>query len=204
MIKKHCRVFWLDFWVGKKRIRRSLKTDERALAIERAQAISEELKRGRTAGVALAEFIPKYLAWSKDTKESYLSEKYQAVIIQEWFAAAGVKTLNEITPYLIEQFRIGICSRDRRSTKNPKANSKDNANRYCALLRVMFNRARDCGMFDGPNPVKKVKFYGGVKELRVLTDEEKGQIIAVAEKISTAADPRHQMGVFSGTPSSRS
>jgi len=65
MIKKHGRYYWLDLWLGKKRIRRSLKTDEYHLAIERAHEISEDLKRGRTAGVTLAEFKARYLEWAR-------------------------------------------------------------------------------------------------------------------------------------------
>ena len=44
MIKKHGHTFWLDLRVSRRRIRRSLKTGERAQAIERARDISRELQ----------------------------------------------------------------------------------------------------------------------------------------------------------------
>jgi integrase len=180
----------LDIWVGKKRIRRSLKTDEYSLAIERARDITLELKRGRPAGATFAELVPKYLAWARDTKAAYRSERYQVPVIERWFEAHGAPRLADVTPYLIEQFRMEVCARNRLTTKKPAGSSRANANRYCALLRVMFNRARDWGLYDGPNPTQKVRFYPDRPEMRVLTDEEKAAVVAAAVRIRTEADPR--------------
>jgi len=180
----------LDIWVGKKRIRRSLRTDEHALAIERARDITLELKRVRPAGVTFAELVPKYLAWARDTKAAYRSERYQVPVIQSWFEEHDAPRLADVTPYLIEQFRMDVCARNRLTTKNPAASSRANANRYCALLRVMFNRARDWQLYEGPNPVQKVRFYPDRPEMRVLTDAEKAAVMAAAARIRAEADPR--------------
>ena len=59
--KRHGKNFWLDIWVGKKRVRRSLRTDERALAIERARDITVELRKPKPVGTDIAEFSKKYL-----------------------------------------------------------------------------------------------------------------------------------------------
>lgn len=54
MLKKRGSVWWLDLWVGKHRLRRSLHTTERAVAIERARDLTVELRRpvppGRPGG----------------------------------------------------------------------------------------------------------------------------------------------------------
>lgn len=184
------KYYWLDVWIGKRRVRRSLKTDEYSLAIERARDITLELKRGRPAGVTFAELVPKYLAWARDTKAAYRSERYQVPVIERWFEEHGAPRLADVTPYLIEQFRVDVCSRHRLATKRPKGAAKSTANKYCALLRVMFNRARDWGLYDGANPVQRVRFYPDPPELRVLTDEEKAAVMAAAARIRAEADPR--------------
>src|SRR6185437_4932898 len=46
------------------------------------------------------------------------------------------------------------------------------ANRTVALLRTMFNLARDWGQLDGPNPAMRVKFYREEKRDRFLSPEE--------------------------------
>jgi len=43
VIKKHGRYYWLDIWIEGKRIRRSLKTTEHGLALEKARDIKNEL-----------------------------------------------------------------------------------------------------------------------------------------------------------------
>ena len=68
MITKHGRFYRLDIWVKGKRIRRSLGTSERALAIERARDIERELLSPRPAGVPFAEFSKKYLEWARQSK----------------------------------------------------------------------------------------------------------------------------------------
>ncbi len=195
MITRRGKTWWLDIWVGhgkaRKRVRRSLHTDEKPLALERARDLASELQRGRPAGgVTLADFVSRYLAWARDTKVSYRSERYQVPVIQKWFESHGAKTLKAITPYLIEQFRMDVCARNRLSTKTPKGNARSTANKYCALLRVMLYRAKDWGMLDGPNPASKVKPYKETDEKIILSDTEKDALLAAAEKIKAEADPR--------------
>jgi len=65
MIKKHGPHYWLDIRVNGRRIRRSLKTGERALAIERARDISREIqKEYARKDIRISEFSAKYLEWA--------------------------------------------------------------------------------------------------------------------------------------------
>lgn len=189
MIIKRGRTWWLDIWVGhgktRKRVRRSLHTDERTLALARAQEVAAELERGRSAGgVALADFKERYLAWALQTKPaSYRSEKSRANHLVAWMQKHGALCLGDITPYLVEQFRADVCSQDRRSKKDKPA-KRSTANRYCALLRTMINRARDWEIFNGPNPLSKVKFYRESEKARPLTEEDVSVVLKAAAQIS--------------------
>jgi integrase len=53
-----------------------------------------------------------------------------------------------------------------------KENGRYAANRAVALLRTMFNLARDWGHLDGTNPAARVKFYHEEKRDRFLSPEE--------------------------------
>lgn len=195
MIRKRpgSQIWWLDVWVGKKRLRRSLRTDDRALALERARDLELELRRPRSAGLQIEEFFCKYRAWARETKPaSYRNEDRQLTWIAGYFTAQNVATLEEITPYHIEQMRAAIRSRDRRtkaeSPKKGKGTSKATINRYCAVLRTVFNKAIDWGTFRGTNPVSKVKFYKEGEKVRPLAEAEVERVLAAAESISRDKD----------------
>ena len=191
MIKKCGKFYRLDIWCGKHRVRRSLRTDERALALDRAREIERELRAPRPKGLLLAEFSEKYLEWAKQTKPaSVRGEEYRVAIIRDYMKSAGITTLEGITTYAVEQFRASVRARDRRVKVKEKEHeaAKSTVNRYCALLRTMINRARDWGMFEGSNPVSKIKFYREPGKVRPLSPAEVGKVIGAARRIS--ADPQ--------------
>lgn len=190
MITKRGNVWWLDIWVGhgktRKRVRRSLKTNERALALERARDVERELERGPAKkGLLLSEFVPRYLEWAKQTiPASYRTDKGRAEHIVSWMAEKDAHAMEDITPYIVEQFRADVCRHDRRQKDPSKTAKRSTANRYCALLRSMFNRAKDWGAFEGPNPLSKVKFYRESDKARPLTDEDVVAIMNAAREIA--------------------
>ena len=191
MISKRGKNFWLDLWVGKRRVRRSLHTSEHALAIERARDITLELRRPKPKGTAIVDFFPTYLAWARQTKPaSVRGEAYRVAIIRDYMKNAGITTLEGITTYIVEQFRASVRARDRRVKVKEKEHeaAKSTVNRYCALLRTMINRAKDWGMFEGSNPVSKVKFYREPGKVRPLSPAEVGGVIKAARRIS--AEPQ--------------
>ena len=62
MIKKHGRYYWLDIWIEGKRVRRSLKTTEHGLALEKARDIKNELvAKAQKKDITVHEFSLKYL-----------------------------------------------------------------------------------------------------------------------------------------------
>ncbi len=183
MITKRGKTFWLDIWCGPKRVRRSLHTTERVVALERAQRVAEELRRPRPAGVQIAEFIPRYLDWARQSKPaSARDERLRAEIIKSWAYNAGLLTLEVITPFHVEQFRAALLTR--RVGKTAKTISRSTVNRYTAQLRTMFNKAKDWGEFKGENPVSRVKFYREGAKIRPLTDAEADAVLAEADRLA--------------------
>jgi integrase len=184
-IARHGKNYWLDFYVGKHRVRRSLHTSEHALAIERARDIAVELRRPKPAGTDIAEFSTQYLTWARQTKPaSVRGEEYRVKIMLDFFARIGVTMLENITPYHVEQFRASVMTRAVGHTD--KTVGKSAANRYLALLRTLINRAIDWNVFPGPNPVSKVRFYKEGAKIRPLTEDELGRVLEAARAIGRA------------------
>jgi len=145
-VRKRGRHFWLDLWVGKKRVRRSLHTDEYRLALERARDIATDLRdRAKRTGLPFAAFSAQYLEWARQAKPaSWRTESYEIAFIKSWLDNAGLLNLEDITPHHVEQLRLAVRAHDRRTKGEHKREaSKATANRYLALLRAVFNRARD-------------------------------------------------------------
>lgn len=177
MIKRRGPVYWLDFWIGKKRIRRSLKTNEYAQAIDRAQEITANLKQEKRAGdMAFAELSEKYIEWAWSTKpKSAGREEQRLKKIKAFLAGHGVHFLSGVTPYIIEQFRGELVV---------TGLSRATVNRYSQILRGMFYRAIDWGFFQGSNPVKKIKFYREDTPVRLLSRTEVLSVIEASRAIA--------------------
>jgi integrase len=183
VLRKKGRVWWLDIWLGKKRVRRSLRTDERAVALDRARELERELRTPKPKGLLLDEFLPRYKEWAKQTKPaSCRTEAYRIDIMKSWLTTAGISTLEGITPYHVEQFRAWVM--DKPVGQTDRRVGRATANRYLALLRTIFNKAVDWGMFSGPNPVSRVKFYREGKKVRPLTEAEIRAILEAADTLA--------------------
>jgi len=190
VIKKHGRFFWLDLRAGGHRIRRSLKTGERTLALARAHELARKLREGAAGrGVTLAEFADQYRAWARTQKPaSVKTEESQLRWILAFMECRKVRLLTEVTPYLVEQMRTELLA------ERPR--TKATINRYCQLLRGMFYRAADWGVFDGQNPLKKVKFFREAPEIKPLSRLDYEKVLAEAALISSQNRPSPVQRVF--------
>lgn len=189
MIYKHraSGIYWLDLIVSGHRYRRSLRTREKALAIMRARDMMAELRAPKPAGLLWSDFSPRYLEWAKQTKPaSWQTEKYRVAIIRPWLEERGLLTLDSVNSYHIEQLRARIMTRKIGDTARTVGRSS--ANRYLAMIRTMYNRARDWGMYSGENPVSRVKLYRETGRARPLASAEVMAVLEAAERIT--ADPR--------------
>ena len=184
-IRKHGRVYWLDIWCGKHRVRRSLHTDEYYLALDRARDITLELRQPKPAGVPFGEFADKYLAWSAETKPSSVrNERYYMAALKPWLKDRGLLTLEQITTQRVEEYRAHLATKKVGHTT--KFVSHPTVNRHLAMLRTMFNKARDWGLVECANPVSRVKFYKENGKVRPLTEAEVGRVLDAAQAISAA------------------
>lgn len=107
----------------------------------------EELPQQKVKAITFEKLAEKYLKWSSENKsregiddksryENHLKERFDD------------KRLDEIVPFDLERMKSEMA----KAGTSPKTIS------HClGLLRAMYNRASDWNLYDGPNPVKKIK-----------------------------------------------
>jgi len=177
-IAKHGKIFWLDIRVKGKRIRRSLKTDNRNEALARYASLRDKLL-GQHLGekVRFSDFCKKYLDWAWSSKPASAPREAQRLRkIQDFFKDLEIVYLDDITPYHIEQLKSELKERKL---------SKATINRYLQIVRGLFYRAIDWEVYDGKNPSKKVRFYREDSPKCALTRSQLGRVIETAKKISS-------------------
>ena len=187
MIKKHGRYYWLDIWIEGKRIRRSLKTTEHGLALEKARDIKNELlAKAQKKGITVHEFSLKYLTWAWDTKPASADQESRRMKkILEFFDSINVTYLSDVTPYHIEKLRawlkIRLVKKGDQVLEKPR--SQATLNRYMQLLRGMFYKAIDWEVYKGQNPLKKVKFFREDRVIKPLSHDEAKAVLEACRQI---------------------
>lgn len=187
MIKKHGSLYWLDIRVDGNRIRRSLKTGEQGLAIERAREIERELRAPKTPGVDIKDFSLQYRNWAWDTKPASADQESRRMKkILEFFDRHGIRTLSDVTPYHLEQLRAWLKTRKVKVGDKEVDRPRNQAtlNRYMQLLRGMFYKAIDWEIYKGPNPVKKIKFFHEDRAIKPLSHEEVKTVLGACWQIA--------------------
>ena len=180
MITRRGRYFHLDLRIDGKRVRRSLKTTERTLAIIKAKELQDKLSVGSSGDIRFDEFSTKYLEWAWSSKPASANgEELRLERIKAFLLSHNVVHLSDITPYHVEQLKADL---------QVKGRSPATINRYLQILRGMFYRAIDWEMYHKPNPLKKVRFYREEPCRRLLTQDEVKRILEAAEAM--AAKPR--------------
>jgi len=176
-IIKRGKYYWIDVRIKGKRIRRSLNTTNKPVALLRFSEQRDDLLaecEGRK--VKFSEFCKKYLDWAWSSKPaSAIREQQRLIKIQAFFQDQGIIQLDEITPYHIEQLRTRLMD---------NGLSKATINRYMQLLRGLFYKAIDWEAYNKPNPLKKIKFYKENPTVNPLTEAQAKKIIYAAEEIS--------------------
>ena len=187
---KRGKYWWLDIRIDGKRIRRSLKTTNKLVALDNFKKIKEDLLREykqNKNGIHLDEIKDQYLSWAKTVKPaSFLDEKYHLEIIFDFFKSKGIEFLDEIQVYHVEQLKSYLLKRKAfgKAKKPDQTITKATCNRYLQLLKTLFYRAKDWGLYPGENPVAKVKMYRESKRPQNLTRKNVEEILEVAKKIS--------------------
>lgn len=172
------RHWWLDIRIKGTRIRRSLRTTDKSLALARYGEKKEELESEFGGGkVRFSSFCDKYLEWAWQSKPASAKREQQRLykIVQFLVEVCKIVYLDDITPYHIEQLKGELRSRGL---------AKITVNRYLQIVRGLFYRAIDWEVYSKPNPTRKVRFYREETAVQPLTREEMGKVLEAAKAIS--------------------
>ena len=179
LISKHGKTWWLDIRIKGKRIRRSLRTENRNEALARYAPLREKLLEKHLGDkVKFSDFCKKYLDWAWSSKPASTPREQQRLKkIQDLFQGLEIVYLDDITPYHIEQLKAELKKRKL---------SKATINRYLQILRGLFYRAIDWEIYRKPNPLKKIRFYKEERAIQGLSGKDLGRILEAAKNISTS------------------
>lgn len=173
------KTWWLDFTHDGKRYTARLgrhisRTAARELAaVKRAAILKGEAGIGRKRkDLPFEKAVAKFVEWAGANKRPNTVRSYRQCLSQLARAFPG-KSLGEIHPFALEKYK-----RDRLD-----AGAKVAVNRELTVLKALFNRCRDWQLYDGENPVRRVK---PVKEpegrLRYLEAEEEARLLAATKE----------------------
>ena len=116
---KRGRFYWLDIRIKGQRIRRSLHTTHKSVALARYGEKREELESELGIGkIKFSDFCQKYMDWAWASKpKSAQGELYKLRRIQEFFDNQGILFLDNITPFHIEQFKASLRTAEKPISK---------------------------------------------------------------------------------------
>jgi len=178
MIRKRGRIYWSDFRITGKRIRRSLKTTDKIEALDRLKALRDAyIDRLEKKAVSFPDICKAYIEWAWSSKPaSALREEQRLRKAQDYFIKQlKITYLQDIKPYHIEQFKFHL---------KEKKLAKGTINQYLQLLRRVFYKAIDWEQYDNKNPVTKVSFYKVNSHRDALSKKQLKKILDVAQKMS--------------------
>lgn len=161
-------------WQGKrtKKALKAARTREEALIALQAR-VAGTLNGGpgprQTAELmSFGDFADKYLnEYAKSEKTSWKTDEYKLHPIREFFGAAKAGGVTEV---MIREFR---------EARLRAGISKTTTNRYLALIRKMYNWAKERGLLSS-NPVKGIKMFSESDRVRdrVLRPDEEERLFA--------------------------
>ncbi|MEE8115021.1 MAG: tyrosine-type recombinase/integrase [Nitrososphaerales archaeon] len=171
------KTWWLDFRHNGTRHAVRLgkgvsRTVARELAsVKRSQILKGEIGIGRKPKDLLFEKAAEdFLTWVEANKRPKTTFSYRQCLNQLKRTFSG-KRLGEIHPFLIEKHK-----HMRIEERAPVA-----VNRELAVLKALYNRFIQWKMYEGPNPVREVKFLEEpAGRLRYLEPEEEAKLLGAA------------------------
>jgi integrase len=174
--------WWFAFQIRGVRYRRPIPeatTKKQAMTAE--TRFKNELLQGKydlvdaaRLDITFAHYAKKYMAWSKENKRSWETDRGRMKSLVEHF---GQKRLSDISPLDIERYKI---ERRKTTTRNGKPRSLTTINREIELLRHALSMAlRDGHIRTHPMKDGKVRLYRVNNKIeRFLTDEEETRLLA--------------------------
>jgi site-specific recombinase XerD len=186
-LRKVGNYYWLDIRIKGKRIRRSLRTDNKFLALDRYKEKKDELLAELNGSkVSFSGFCRQYLDWAWSSKPASAKREEQRIEkIKKFFVDMGIQFLEDITPYHIEQLKAELKKTGLiKDPKKAKGLSKTTVNRYLQILRGMFYKSIEWEAYKKPNPVKKVRFYKEEPHIKSLSKKDIDRILEAARSVA--------------------
>lgn len=128
--------------------------------------------------ILFSEFVEEtFLPWSRDNKASWNDDRLIAKVLTNFFSG---RTLNEITPMLVEKFK-----KERRETATYRRQQRKPAtvNRELGVLSKILSLAIDSGFLRN-NPCSRVRrLRQDSLRTRYLSDDEENRLIEAVQKL---------------------
>lgn len=197
------RTWYLDCRIGGKRFQKRLgKGISRKIAAELASVLRGSILRdeagiGKKAkDLSFAEASKKFTAWMQTDKKLNTVRAY-AACLRQLEKTFGSKRLSEITPWTVDLFKqrrtAGVTLTERpnnltdidwaRRCRQALAGAPVRVNRELAVLKMLFNRCRDWNLYEGENPVCRIKFRREPRQrLRFLEPEEEHKLLEMCSE----------------------
>ena len=163
-------VWWIDFYASGQRMRERIGASHR---------LAEDVLAKRKAEVAEGKFFPERQKQTVTFRAMF--EKYMDLHGQ-YLASPPTYVMKELVALWGDKKLSALSVSDIQEYYNQKSGKTSvlTANRTMTVIKSLFNRAKEWGMFYGDNPVCHVK--RGREEhhrLRFLTEAEMSRLIAV-------------------------
>jgi len=154
--------------------------DNLAIAREVEAALKGDLVRGeydilKKRVPTLDELWARYLPFAKERKKSWRAdEKYYRAHIRP---RIGKKRLDKISPLDLERLRSEM---QKQTSRLGRPYAPATIKHQLVIIRRLYNLAAKWGIYDGPNPVKRVTMPKLDNEVvRFLTEEETARLLEV-------------------------
>jgi integrase len=171
-IYKRGRIWWIDYYdPGKNRVQESSCSSNRRDAEKLLSLRQADIMRGQyqlPCKITLDQFGRKYIEYAKVNKRSWGRDVPMLDHFQAFF---GNRLLSEIAPADVEEYKNYRCTLVKKST----------VNRELTLMKRLFNLASVWDLFNGKNPVCRVRFFreDNIK-LRTLSSDEERRLLSNA------------------------
>jgi integrase len=181
------KIWWYKFEFQGRRIQESSGFTNKKRAID-AEAVRRTKLLERRAGLTpeklppkFEEFSPIFLAWTKQQhrEKTQALHKMNCEVLERYFSG---KWLDEITPGMVEDFKVARFREKRWGDKDESSVSGSTVNRALSTLRLLFNYAIEKCDYRLSNPVRKVEFFKESGQMRIISLAEEIAYLANASQ----------------------
>ena len=157
--------------------------EKRQIEQDRRAALEEAKKKAARDNLTFGQLAEKYLEWAMGNKKSWRDDRHRYLLHLK--PTLAEKPIREITPFLLEKLKRELLGKKKFLKKGQKRGedqflSSATVKHCLVLVRQMINKAGTWGLYDGHNPIKKIKLPSTTnnRRLRFLSHEEAGILLS--------------------------